>query len=159
MGLLISVIGASGIIAQFILVRELLVNFLGNEFTIGVVLGTWLVFEALGGYLARSFKFSLFTYKITILLFSCFLPTTVLITKLLRPLWGMIPGEIFTIPIMTLCALITILPVSFIHGALFTASSEILVKKFNRPPILLLVIYMVLKTWEQFWAVLFLLSS
>ena len=43
--------GFSGIMAQMILLRELLIVFSGNEFSIGIILANWLVMEALGSLL------------------------------------------------------------------------------------------------------------
>ena len=42
------VLGLSGMIAQIVLLRELLVTYYGNELTIGIILANWLVLEAAG---------------------------------------------------------------------------------------------------------------
>jgi spermidine synthase len=46
--LAILVVGASGLIAQVLLLRELLVSFYGNELTVGIILANWLILEAIG---------------------------------------------------------------------------------------------------------------
>ena len=43
--------GFSGIVAQVLLLRELLIVFSGNELTIGVILANWLIIEAAGSFL------------------------------------------------------------------------------------------------------------
>ena len=43
--------GLSGIAAQIILLRELLISFLGNELTLGIILGNWLILVAIGAFL------------------------------------------------------------------------------------------------------------
>ena len=43
--------GLSGITAQIVLLRELLVSFLGNELTLGVILANWLLLVAIGSFL------------------------------------------------------------------------------------------------------------
>ncbi len=43
-------LGFSGMVAQVLLLREILVIFQGNELTIGIVLGNWLVLEAIGSF-------------------------------------------------------------------------------------------------------------
>ena len=43
--------GFSGMVAQVVLLRELLVSFLGSELSIGILLANWLVCEALGALL------------------------------------------------------------------------------------------------------------
>ncbi len=44
----VAVTGVSGIGAQVILLRELLVSFLGNELSIDIILANWLILEAAG---------------------------------------------------------------------------------------------------------------
>ncbi|MCS7258607.1 MAG: hypothetical protein NZ601_04495, partial [candidate division WOR-3 bacterium] len=124
-------IGASGIIAQFVLVRELLVNFNGNEFSLGFILGSWLLAEALGAYSARHIRFSITNYRFLIFLFGIIFPVTVGIVKIIRPITSTLPGEIFTLTKMLLVSFAMISPVSFIHGMLFTGSSEILVRELK----------------------------
>ena len=43
--------GLSGMIAQIVLLRELLVSFLGNELVLGILLANWLILEATGSFL------------------------------------------------------------------------------------------------------------
>jgi len=126
MPLVIIVIGASGIIAQIVLIRELLVNFQGNELSIGFILGNWLISEALGGYLIRKIKLSLKDYGSIILGFAIIFPILCLIARIVRPLLGIMPGEIITFPIMFLSSLVILLPVGFLHGALFTSSVSVI---------------------------------
>ncbi len=47
----ILVIGSSGIVAQVMLLRELLVSFYGNELTLGLILANWIILEALGVFI------------------------------------------------------------------------------------------------------------
>ena len=47
----ILVTGFSGLIAQILLLRELLVSYLGNELTLGIILADWLIGEALGVFI------------------------------------------------------------------------------------------------------------
>jgi spermidine synthase len=42
--------GLSGIVAQIILMRELLISFLGNELTLGIILANWLILVAFGSF-------------------------------------------------------------------------------------------------------------
>jgi spermidine synthase len=46
--------GLSGMTAQILLLRELLVSFLGNELTLGVILANWLILEAVGSFVVGS---------------------------------------------------------------------------------------------------------
>ncbi len=129
MNSLIIIIGASGIIAQITLIRELLVNFQGNELSLGLILGNWLMAEALGSFLFRKLKISMKFYQIIIFLFALLFPLLVILTRLLRPILGVLPGEIITLPIMFISSFIILLPVSFLHGALFTSTASVLTSK------------------------------
>jgi len=40
--------GFSSLIVQTLLIREFLIIFYGNELTIGIILGEWIILEALG---------------------------------------------------------------------------------------------------------------
>ncbi|RLA85744.1 MAG: spermine synthase, partial [Deltaproteobacteria bacterium] len=53
------VIGLSGMAAQILLLRELFVSFLGNELTFGIVLGEWILSEALGSWWGRRERWEL----------------------------------------------------------------------------------------------------
>jgi spermidine synthase len=119
-------IGATGIIAQLVLIRELLVVFHGNELSLGLILGNWLIAEALGSYLYRRVKISQSAYALNILAFSTALPLLVILTRLIRPLVNILPWEIITIPLMYLLSLLILLPVGFLHGGLFTSSVSII---------------------------------
>lgn len=129
MNSVIIIIGASGIIAQITLIRELLVNFQGNELSLGLILGNWLITEALGSFLFRKLKVSMKFYQIIIFLFALLFPLLVILTRLLRPILGVLPGEIITLPIMFISSFIILLPVSFLHGALFTSTASVLTSK------------------------------
>ncbi len=125
MPFVIIIIGASGIIAQIVLIRELLVSFQGNELSIGFILGNWLIAEALGSYLIRKIKLSLKDYGSIILGFAIIFPILCLIARIVRPLLGIMPGEIITFPVMFLSSLVILLPAGFLHGALFTSSVSV----------------------------------
>ncbi|MEO0084270.1 MAG: spermine synthase, partial [candidate division WOR-3 bacterium] len=133
MPLVIIVIGASGIIAQVILIRELLVSFQGNEFSLGFILGNWLLAEALGCYLARRIKFTIQTYNLLFLLFAFLLPILCIFAQIIRPVLAVLPGEIITFPTMFITSLLILLPVGLLHGALFTTTNTYLAatKIFN----------------------------
>ena len=50
------IIGITAITTQFILIREFLSAFSGNEIYIGIVLGNWLLISGLGAYIGNLFK-------------------------------------------------------------------------------------------------------
>ena len=53
--LTILVVGSSGIVAQVMLLRELLVSFYGNELTLGLILANWVILEAFGVFAIGKF--------------------------------------------------------------------------------------------------------
>lgn len=46
--------GFSGLVAQILLLRELLIVFSGNELSIGLILANWLILGAFGSYVLGS---------------------------------------------------------------------------------------------------------
>lgn len=65
--------GVSGLVAQILLLRELLIVFSGNELSIGVILANWLILGAFGSYIlgrrAERSKYSLEVYTVITILF------------------------------------------------------------------------------------------
>ncbi|MFC1717343.1 spermine synthase [Candidatus Poribacteria bacterium] len=121
--------GFSGLVAQMLLLRELLVVFSGNELSIGIVLANWLILEASGCFFlskkAESARNKIEIFGGIIILFSLSLPTAVYLTRILKTIMGISIGEsIGLLPILYSSFLI-LLPVSVSHGALFTFSCKI----------------------------------
>jgi len=118
------IMGGSGIIAQVLLLRELLISFLGNELTLGVILANWLIIEALGSFLlgktVERVKNKLETYVFFQLIFSLAFPLSIYLCRIFKNLLMVTPGEgLGFLPVLYSSALI-LLPVAFFHGALFT---------------------------------------
>ncbi len=116
-------VGLAGLIAQIILLRELLIVFSGNELSIGIILANWLVLEALGcifsGRWQKTITGAVNAFGTLTLFFSTSLVAAVFITRMLRPLLGIAIGEpIGMLPILYGSFLI-LLPVSISHGAMF----------------------------------------
>lgn len=128
--------GISGIIAQVVLLREMLVVFAGNELSIGLILSSWMLLEGLGAFLSgriiekSSRKITLFC--IIILIFSLFLPISLYITRIIREVFGSIPSESFGLDKIFYSSLIILAPIAIAHGGIFTIFSRLysdLVKK------------------------------
>ncbi len=105
--------GISGIIAQILLLRELLVSFLGNE-----------LLEAAGSFLVgktvERVKKRIEVYVFLQIFFSVALPFSIYLCRIFKNLLLATPGEgLGLIPILFSSFLI-LLPVSLSHGALFT---------------------------------------
>lgn len=116
--------GAGGMIAQIVLLRELLISFSGNELTIGIILANWLLLEALGafflGKLVDRAQKKIEVYVILQLVYSTALPLAIYLSRVFKNFILTTPGEgIGFIPVFYTSFLI-LLPASVIHGALFT---------------------------------------
>ena len=68
--------GFSGLVAVVLLLREFLIVFSGNEFSMGIILANWLILEAFGSFfLGRKVEKSpnrLETFTVITILFSIF---------------------------------------------------------------------------------------
>ena len=81
-------VGFSGLVAEILLLRELLIVFSGNELCIGIILANWLILEAFGcfflGRIAEKFKNRLETFTVITILFSLSLFTAIFLTRILK---------------------------------------------------------------------------
>lgn len=122
----IALVGLSGIIAQVFIVRELLVSFYGNELTLGIILGNWILAEGLGvfftGRLNAKSGNSRTVFIILSLLFSLFLPASIYLSRTFKPFFGLPFGESVGIPLVFYATLLVTFPLAFIHGGLFGLS-------------------------------------
>ncbi len=118
------VMGSSGIVAQILLLRELLVSFYGNELSIGIILANWLILEAFGCFLlGKSIERVMWRLEAYVgfqLLFSLFFPVAIYLTRILKEIIGVTPGEGLGLLPILYSSFFILLPVSVLHGALFT---------------------------------------
>jgi spermidine synthase len=115
--------GFSFTVTQGLLIRELLVAFFGNELSIGLILGNWLILEAVGsgllGKLAGRWKGGPSSFAALQVLFALFLPLCLYAVYISRSIVGAIPGEgVGLIPIFWSSFLILI-PLGLVDGAMF----------------------------------------
>lgn len=121
--------GASGIVAQIVLLRELLTSFLGNELTLGIILANWLILEAAGSFLigktVEKVEKKMEVYVFLQIFFSVALPFSIYLCRIFKNILLTTPGEgLGFVPIFYSSFLI-MLPVSISHGALFTFGSKL----------------------------------
>jgi spermidine synthase len=117
------VLGFGGIVAQTLLLREMLTLFSGNELSLCLIIGSWVVSEALGAFIAgiwaekRTVHATMYTWAT--LLFSAAFPTSIYVTRVFKLLAG-IPAEMAVGVATVLCASLgLLLPTGFLHGFLF----------------------------------------
>ncbi len=115
--------GFSFTVTQGLLIRELLVAFFGNELSIGLILGNWLILEAIGsgllGKLADRWRGKAPSFAALQVLFALFLPLCLYAAYTSRSIVGAIPGEgVGLIPISWSSFLI-LTPLALVDGAMF----------------------------------------
>lgn len=127
--LAIVVMGFSGLVAQILLLRELLVTFYGNELSIGIILANWLILEAFGcfvlGRAIERFRRKIELFVALQLFFCLYLPLGVYLTRILKEIIGVTTGEgLGLIPILY-SSFFILLPAGISHGALFTFGAKL----------------------------------
>ncbi len=125
----IVVMGFSGLVAEILLLRELMIIFSGNELSIGIILANWLILEAFGcfypGRMVDKTKNKLEAFTIITVLFSVFFLIAIFLTRILKNILGISIGEMVGFLPMFYSSFLILLPVSVLHGALFTFSCRI----------------------------------
>ncbi len=126
-------IGFTAAIAQIVLLRELMVVFYGNESSIGLMLGSWLFWTAVGSGLAGRFAAPSsgdaqqprrLMAGIQVLI-AAILPCTILAMRAAKGLLQTVPGEVLGPGSMLLTSFSILGPLCILSGALFTAGSKV----------------------------------
>jgi spermidine synthase len=124
-------IGFNALIAQIIYIREFLVIFSGNEISLGIILGNWLFWTALGSMLAGRIQAIERGLKIEILLITILIPLNILIIRLSKLIIQPTPGEIPGILAIFGSTFLILAPVCFALGSLFVSCSRFFCMRFN----------------------------
>ena len=126
--------GISSIVIQAIVIRELLVLFSGNEFTLGIILGNWILLEAIGSTILRKVEIrnrrKFYAYLQIIL--SLALPFIIFFIRNCRIIFSKTPGESFNIWQIFIISFISLIIYCLADGALFFLGSRILSKKNSK---------------------------
>jgi len=120
-------IGFTAVIAQIVLLRELMVVFSGNESSLGLMLATWLFWTAAGSSLAGRFAGRAHPRRLMAgiqVLLAAILPSTVLAVRAARGLLETVPGEVLGPGAMLATSFCALGPLCILSGALFTAGSR-----------------------------------
>jgi spermidine synthase len=118
------VLGFSGIVAQTLLLREMLILFSGNELSLCLIISSWVLSEALGAFIAgiwaERHTLDVKTYTWATLFFSALFPATIYVTRVFKSLAG-IPSELAVgITTVLYASFSLLLPTGFLHGFLFS---------------------------------------
>ncbi|MCM8793223.1 MAG: spermine synthase [Candidatus Omnitrophica bacterium] len=123
------VMGLSGIVAQVLLLRELLIIFYGNELSVGIILANWLIIEAMGAFLlgkkVEDLRWKWEGFLILQIIFSISFPSSIYFTRIVREIFGIATGEGLGLVSIFFFSFLVLFPVSITHGALFTFGCKI----------------------------------
>lgn len=119
-------VGFTGIVAQTLLLREILSQFGGNELYVGVIIGFWIAAEALGALLAPRiapvFSRPAAPFEWLTLLFSLSFPLFIFLARVFKPVAGIPTDQATTMVHALIGSLLLISPTAIIHGAQFSAA-------------------------------------
>ncbi len=123
------ILGLVSIVLQVALLREFFVTFQGDELSWGFVLASWLVWTGTGALIAgRTGPASRVPHPVSLLRTWAILPlliaTSLIATRTLRSILGVMRGEIFGPGQMTLSALLLLALPCLALGALFTLTNK-----------------------------------
>ena len=123
-------IGFTAVIAQIVLMRELIVVFSGNEISLGLMLASWLFWTALGssvfGRLAAPTHNPRQVVASLEALLALVFPSTVMAARASKGMFQSLPGEILGPGAMFLISLAVLSLFCILSGWLFAAGSRLL---------------------------------
>jgi spermidine synthase len=115
-------------ITQVLLVRELLISFAGNELSIGLVLGSWFLLEALGswllGRLAARVGDGRVAYARLQIILALTLALVLCAALSIRRLIGAVPGQGLGLLTISLTSFLLLIPVALVDGAMFAVGCK-----------------------------------
>lgn len=121
--------GFSGLAAEILLLREMLILFSGNELSVGVIMANWLILEAFGNYVlgrtVERWKHKLEVFVLLSILFCVCLILTLFPLRNLKHILGVSIGEMVGLLTIFYSSFLILMPASVLHGALFTYGCRI----------------------------------
>ena len=122
-------VGFTAMASQIVLMRELLMIFCGNEFSIGIILASWLLGGSSGSFLAGKFSGRLKSGASVLIYFQILLvsalPFFLLVARLARNFLNASPGQIVPFSHMALSSFVVMFPLSAALGVIFTVGCKI----------------------------------
>jgi spermidine synthase len=123
-------IGLTSIVAQIVLMRELIVVFYGNELSLGITLASWLFWVAIGSWgIGRFFveriRYRLAYFALGELLLALFLPLSIFAASAIPLILKASPGEIIGLFPMIYSSLGILAPICLLSGFLFVLGCRI----------------------------------
>ncbi len=112
-------LGASAIIVQTVLLRELLVVFCGTEISIGIIFAAWMLWSAIGSWLGGVVRGSVRAIAVLVLLLAAVTPVTLHFVRVSREIVGATGVQYLSLPQIMLVVLITLCPACILAGMRF----------------------------------------
>jgi spermidine synthase len=126
---ILSLIGFTAVIAQIVLMRELIVVFYGNEISLGIMLSGWLLWTAIGSSALGRVSWRLSDFRRLMasleILIAVVFPLTIFAVRASRPVLQSVPGEILGPAPMFLASFTTLSLFCLLSGGLFAAGSRL----------------------------------
>jgi spermidine synthase len=121
--------GLTAVVAQIVLMRELIVLFRGNEISLGLVLAAWLLWTAVGSRdLGRLAARARSPRRVTALLFvlvAAAFPATIYDVRISGQLFAAAPGELLGPGTVLLVCIVMLCAFCALSGCLFAAASRL----------------------------------
>lgn len=126
-------IGFTAVIAQIVLMRELMVVFQGNEMSLGLMLASWLLWtaigsSALGRLAARTHQLPRLTALLELFVAAA-LPSAIFFVRGSKVFFEAVPGELLGPGPMILTSLVVLSVFCLVSGGLFAAGSRLYAEK------------------------------
>ncbi|MBL7141663.1 hypothetical protein ISS21_01020 [Patescibacteria group bacterium] len=128
------ILGVSALIAQTLIIRELMITFYGNELFSSLSLGFWLVLVGLGSlFLSKLFQKlnSLKTILSSHILIALFLPLEIFLIRLIKNLFTL-PGETPNLLSALGATFLALIPLCLILGVFWTIASKLYTSLTNQ---------------------------
>ena len=129
-------VGLTAVIAQIVLLRELMVVFYGNEISLGLMLASWLLWTALGSALLGRLGARVDPRRLMAALqafLALLFPATILAVRASRGVFHPVPGEILAPEAMLLTSFLVLSVFCFVSGGLFTVGSRLYAQEAAAP--------------------------
>ncbi len=122
------VLGLVGQVGQVLLLRELLMVFHGNEFSMGLILAAWMAWVSvgsrLGAIVAERNGRPLALLSLNAMAVAVVLPATILLIRTLRGFFRVLPGAYLSLSDIALSSFLVLAPVCLLLGAQFVLLSR-----------------------------------
>ncbi len=142
-------VGLTAIVGQVLLMRELVATFYGNELLIGLVLGAWLAWGAVGAWAGARLasagasspagdgpeagSHAARRVALGLALAALLLPAQLVVVRISRTLLGVTPGSLVELGPLVMAVVGILAPLCLLLGALFSLGTRLMVARGGTP--------------------------